>query len=276
MAAAGAEIGAPAGQVAPSGEIVLRGQPPVGASLDETEDQRAQADRAEQEAVDVKAAREAVSARLRHVQDDARQDEHADRQVDEEDPPPDRRWLTLVVLSLGVALMVIDGTIVNAALPVIIRDMHLDFTEAQWVSTLYALVFAGLLITTGRLGDRLGRRRLFAAGADRSGSSRPPGRWAAQRPRTGWFLRAISIASSDAEHGPLLGGWLTTDVSWQAVAVHKSGRSAVGHVVRRSMREPRSSDRGFADDASVDELDDLVGAVQVGVVVGDEDGGGGQ
>lgn len=71
-----------------------------------------------------------------------------------------RRWLTLVVLSLGVSLIVIDGTIVNVSLPVIIHGLHLDLTAAQWVTTIYALVFAGLLITTGRLG----RRRTFAAG----------------------------------------------------------------------------------------------------------------
>jgi MFS family permease len=69
------------------------------------------------------------------------------------------------VLSPGVALIVIDGTLVNVERPFIMGDLDLDFTEAHRVSTLYTLVFAGPLITTGRLGDRLGRRRLlFAAG----------------------------------------------------------------------------------------------------------------
>ncbi|MEZ4595596.1 MAG: hypothetical protein R3C32_01490 [Chloroflexota bacterium] len=47
-----------------------------------------------------------------------------------------RRWLTLAVLSLGVSLIVIDGTIVNVALPVIIRDLGLGYTGAEWVSTI--------------------------------------------------------------------------------------------------------------------------------------------
>ncbi|MGH7921344.1 MAG: MFS transporter, partial [Candidatus Dormibacteraceae bacterium] len=75
-----------------------------------------------------------------------------------------RKWLTLIVLSLGVSLIVIDGTIGNVALPVMIRELRLDLTLAEWINTIYSLVFAGLLITTGRLGDRLGRRRLFLAG----------------------------------------------------------------------------------------------------------------
>lgn len=157
------------------------------------------------------------------------------------------RWLTLVTLSLGVALIVIDGTIVNVALPVIIRDLHLNFTDAQWVTTIYALVFAGLLITTGRLADRFGRRRLFAAGVALFVASSVFAGLALNAPDllvarvfqgVGGALilpstlstvnatffgrdRAIafgvwgSVISGMAAVGPLLGGWLTTDHSWR-------------------------------------------------------------
>ncbi|MTE12491.1 MFS transporter [Nocardia sp. CT2-14] len=61
-------------------------------------------------------------------------------------------------------MIVIDGTIVGVALPVIVTDLGLDLTDAQWVNSAYSVIFAALLLTTGRLGDRLGRRRMFMAG----------------------------------------------------------------------------------------------------------------
>lgn len=67
-------------------------------------------------------------------------------------PSGRRRWLTLVVLSLGVSLIVIDGTIVNVSLPVIIGELDWGLTSAQWITTLYMLIFAA-----GRLGVRPGR-----------------------------------------------------------------------------------------------------------------------
>ncbi|ORI19866.1 hypothetical protein BJI47_00625 [Rhodococcus sp. 1168] len=67
------------------------------------------------------------------------------------------KWWSLVVLALGLAMIVMDGTIVAVALPTIIDDLHLNITDAQWVNSLYAIVFAALLLTTGNLGDRLRR-----------------------------------------------------------------------------------------------------------------------
>ncbi|TAM83717.1 MAG: MFS transporter [Jatrophihabitans sp.] len=81
-----------------------------------------------------------------------------------EAPPTRRQWLALAVLATGLGLIVLDGTIVGVALPDIIRDIHLDLTDAQWVNSLYAVVLAALLLATGRLADRWGRKRLFLAG----------------------------------------------------------------------------------------------------------------
>jgi EmrB/QacA subfamily drug resistance transporter len=73
-------------------------------------------------------------------------------------------WGALVTLSAGVSLIIIDATIVNVALPTIIDHLGLTLTQAEWVNSTYALVFASLLILFGRLGDALGRKRVFVAG----------------------------------------------------------------------------------------------------------------
>lgn len=73
-------------------------------------------------------------------------------------------WLGLWVLALALAMVVLDGTIVGVSLPVIIRDLDLTLTDAQWINSLYSVVFAALLLSFGRLGDRFGRRRLMVAG----------------------------------------------------------------------------------------------------------------
>ena len=82
----------------------------------------------------------------------------------QESAPTRREWLGLAVLSIGLGLIVLDGTIVGVALPAIIGDLHLDLTDAQWVNSLYAVLLAALLLSTGNLADRWGRKRLFLAG----------------------------------------------------------------------------------------------------------------
>lgn len=80
-------------------------------------------------------------------------------------PAPTRReWVGLAVLSIGLGLIVLDGTIVGVALPAIISDLKLDLTDAQWVNSLYAVLLAALLLSTGSLADRWGRKRLFLVG----------------------------------------------------------------------------------------------------------------
>lgn len=79
-------------------------------------------------------------------------------------PPDRRRWWGLVAISLGVALIIVDSTIVNVAVPAIIGDLGIDAAQAQWVQESYAVVFAALLLVGGRLGDQFGRRQVFVAG----------------------------------------------------------------------------------------------------------------
>ncbi len=157
------------------------------------------------------------------------------------------RWLGLVMLSLGLAIIIVDVSIVNVAIPVIIEELGIDFTAAEWVNTIYSLVFAALLVTLGRLGDLVGRRRLyitglvvFAAGSLAAGIA-PTGELliaarllqgiggAAISPATLSIVSAEfrgrergiafgiwgSVIGGMAAIGPLIGGWLTTNASWR-------------------------------------------------------------
>ncbi len=75
-----------------------------------------------------------------------------------------RRWWILAVLCLSVLLVTVDNTIVNVALPTLSRDLAATTSQLQWVVDGYTLVFAGLLLVAGNLGDRLGRRRILQVG----------------------------------------------------------------------------------------------------------------
>jgi DHA2 family multidrug resistance protein-like MFS transporter len=75
-----------------------------------------------------------------------------------------RRWLILGVLALSVFLVVVDNTIVNVALPTLSRELDASISELQWIVDAYALVFAGLLLLGGGLGDRLGRKGAMQIG----------------------------------------------------------------------------------------------------------------
>ncbi len=75
-----------------------------------------------------------------------------------------RRWVVLAILCVGVFMLLLDGTVVNIAIPSILTAFQTGFSEVEWVMNAYLLVFAVLLITTGRLGDLFGRRLMFAVG----------------------------------------------------------------------------------------------------------------
>jgi len=75
-----------------------------------------------------------------------------------------RAWLTLAVLCVSLLIVSLDTTVLNVALPTLVRDLHATDTELQWIVDAYAVVFAGLLLVVGSLGDRLGRKWVFAAG----------------------------------------------------------------------------------------------------------------
>ena len=76
-----------------------------------------------------------------------------------------RRWITLAIATTTVLIVSLDMTVLNVAIPTILRDFHTTLPSLQWVITGYALTFASLLIIGGRLGDLFGHRRIFVIGA---------------------------------------------------------------------------------------------------------------
>src|SRR2546421_5470186 len=74
------------------------------------------------------------------------------------------RWLSLIVLCTGFLLIVVDMTIVNVALPSIQKDLGFSASGLAWVINAYIIAFGGLLLLAGRVGDLVGRRRVFLAG----------------------------------------------------------------------------------------------------------------
>ena len=76
----------------------------------------------------------------------------------------DRKWWTLLVVCAGIFMLLLDITIVVVALPDIQHELHASFGDLQWTVSAYALTLASLLLTTGVLADRYGRRLMFTAG----------------------------------------------------------------------------------------------------------------
>ena len=81
-------------------------------------------------------------------------EEHAD----------ERRWWILAVLCFSLLVIVLDNSILNVAIPTIIRDLDASNSQLQWIVDSYTLVFAGLLLSAGALGDRFGRRPALQIG----------------------------------------------------------------------------------------------------------------
>ena len=84
--------------------------------------------------------------------------------LSESSPSHPNRWRILGVLVLALLVTSIDHTIINVALPQIVVDLDASAAQLQWIVAAYTVVFAGLLLTAGSLGDRFGRRHALAAG----------------------------------------------------------------------------------------------------------------
>src|SRR5262245_36476793 len=75
-----------------------------------------------------------------------------------------RRWMTLAVLCLSLLMVVLGNTVLNIALPTLVRELNASDSQLQWMVDAYSLVFAGLLFTGGALGDRFGRKGMLNIG----------------------------------------------------------------------------------------------------------------
>ncbi|MCW3014641.1 MAG: transporter [Solirubrobacterales bacterium] len=165
-----------------------------------------------------------------------------------ENPHHERRWLILAVIGLAQLMVVLDATIVNIALPSAQQSLGFSDNSRQWVVTAYALAFGSLLLLGGRIGDIVGRKRVFVigligfAGASALGGFAPSfGVLVGARALQGAFGALLAptalslltttftepkergtafgvfgaIAGSGAAAGLLLGGVLTEYLSWR-------------------------------------------------------------
>jgi MFS transporter, DHA2 family, multidrug resistance protein len=163
---------------------------------------------------------------------------------------PRQRWIALLVLCLAELLVTIDNTIVNVALPTLSRELNAGTSGLQWVVDGYTLVFAGLLLAAGHLGDRFGRRRALLAGmvgfgaisavaatagslAELVGARAVMGAFAAlifpatlalvtmifpeRRERVAAVGIWSAVAGVAVALGPVSGGWLLEHYTWHAV-----------------------------------------------------------
>ena len=165
-----------------------------------------------------------------------------------DEPLDPRRWFAASVAIVSVAIPVLDNTVLNLAVPTILREFHTQLSSLQWVITGYSLTFATLLIIGGRLGDIFGHRRMFVIGASIFGvgsflasiSTSVPTLFVgealiegigasmmipatlsilsttfkgAERPKA--FAAWGAVAGASVAFGPIVGGFLTTDYSWR-------------------------------------------------------------
>ncbi len=157
-----------------------------------------------------------------------------------------RRWWTLAILSVSLLIIIIDDTIINVAVPTLQRELGASVSALQWIVDAYIIVFAGLLLTMGALGDRFGRKRLLQIGLLVFAGSSVLGAYAGSAsqlivaralmgvggalimPSTlsvitdvfprGERIKAIGIwtgiASLGIPLGPIVGGWLLEHFWW--------------------------------------------------------------
>src|SRR3954470_5224623 len=195
------------------------------------------------------------------------------------------RWWTLAVLCLSLLVIGLDNTILNVALPTMQRELDASSSQLQWIVDVYMLVFAGVLLTAGSLGDRFGRKRaltfglaIFGLGSLGSALADAPALLIAMRglmgiggafimPSTLSILTATFPASERGKAigiwsgvsgigiaiGPVAGGWLIEHASWSWIFLVNLPIVAVALLAGRFVvpesrdeAEPKLDPRGFA------------------------------
>ena len=197
------------------------------------------------------------------------------------DDTPRAKNLALLLLAMAQFIVVIDASIVNVALPSIGRHLHFSRTDLSWVVNAYTLTFGGFLLLGGRLSDLLGRRRMFMLGAVlfslasfAGGVAQSEGWLLAARAVQGLGAALVSpaalsimtttfaegeernralgvwgaVAGAGAAAGVLLGGILTSGLSWRWVLfVNVPIGLTLAALAPRILRESRAEDRASFD-----------------------------
>ena len=191
------------------------------------------------------------------------------------------KWAVLAVLGAAQFLMVLDQAVMNVAISQLVEDFDTTVTTIQAVIALYALVMAALMMTGGKIGDIIGRRRAFTIGMIiyGCGSALTAASWSVPTLMLGWSIlegigaalvlpalvaltastyrgetRAIAygvlggIAGAGIAVGPILGGWATTELSWRVVFVGEVVVAIAILLSTRLMKEPeREGERPALD-----------------------------
>src|SRR5437868_10686036 len=192
----------------------------------------------------------------------------------------DRKWRTLIIVCVAIFMLLLDITVVNVALPKIQRDLNASFTDLQWVVDAYSLLLASVVLNAGSLGDLLGRKRvfltgvvLFTAASAACGAATSPLFLNLARGAQGIggaIMFAVSLALLSQEFhgrergtafgiwgattgaavaiGPLVGGMLTTWLSWRWIFfVNIPIGVAATAISVLTLRETRDEEHGGVD-----------------------------
>lgn len=206
------------------------------------------------------------------------------------------KWGVLTVLGAAQFLMVLDQAVMNVAISQLVEDFDTTVTTIQIVIAFYALVMAGLMLTGGKLGDLLGRRKAFTIGLCiyGCGSALTAASWSVPSLMLGWSVlegigaalvlpamvalvaanfrgqdRALAygvlggVAGAGIAVGPILGGWATTELSWRVVF---AGEVAVVIGILLGMRLIKEPERS-GPAPKLDWVGGLLSAAGLGIMV---------
>ncbi|HMC06772.1 MAG TPA: MFS transporter, partial [Solirubrobacterales bacterium] len=206
------------------------------------------------------------------------------------------RRSVLLVLAAAQFLMVLDQSVMNVSISQLVADFHTTVTTIQAVITLYSLTMAALMVTGGKLGDILGRRRAFSIGLViyGAGSLLTALSWSVPVLAIGWSLlegvgaalvlpALVALTASNFEGkaraaafgvlggvagagiavGPILGGWVTTNLTWRLVFAGEVVVVIAILLARRLLREPPTE----RETGGLDWVGSVLSALGLGLIV---------